>query len=292
MRDICFYTLYYNSPDLAQNDTVFITFITLHLKAGSTSSDQALRENETSEIMNYINNNIRGNIVLMGDLNVQKSSETSFQNLINHSNPSIRFYDPVNKLGNWHNNPDFSNYHTQSSWLITNGCAASGGLDDRFDFILINEDIKYSIKKVSYVNNSYTTIGQDGNRFDLSVSNPINNSAPNYVIDALQNASDHLPVSLKLRINQTPNTYIYKSNFISRIAYLDNSTYRIYINNQNISDINYSIIDITGKQLLKSSINISNNNYFDINLSMFPQGIYFSTLHINNSQQSIKLIVP
>ncbi len=52
---------------------------------------------------------------LAGDLNMPKSQETGFQNLLNPSTSSIRFNDPENQPGNWNNNYTFRNLHTQST---------------------------------------------------------------------------------------------------------------------------------------------------------------------------------
>ena len=58
--------------------------------------------------MAYINaNSISENYFLAGDLNMKKSQEIGFQNLLNYSVSSIRFYDPENQPGNWNNNYTF-----------------------------------------------------------------------------------------------------------------------------------------------------------------------------------------
>ncbi len=207
LRDIIMLTLYYNSPDVVtQHDTVFIHFWDAHLKAGSTGSDQDERAAETSILMNYLNTlGTLNNSLVMGDFNVSSSSEQCFQNLINYSNSNIRFYDPINKLGTWHDNQSMAMYHTQAAQLNSNNCTAGGGLDDRFDFILASFSVMNQLQKVSYVANSYKVIGQDGNRFNQSVDNPANYSTPSDVLTALANMSDHLPVILKLSIDQTPH---------------------------------------------------------------------------------------
>ncbi len=219
LRDIIIATFYYRSNELVnQQDTVFIRVIAAHLKAGSTSFDQQQRAQETQIIMNYLNSigNIK-NTILMGDLNVYSSSEQAFQNLINYTTPSVRLYDPINKLGNWHDNSSFALYHTQAAQLNSNGCTSGGGLDDRFDFILASFGIINNLYKIQYLTNSYNVIGQDGSRFNLSVDNPENYSVPANVLTALSNMSDHLPVELKLVIHQTPLIKIEENPYFSEI---------------------------------------------------------------------------
>jgi len=206
VRDLMIFKLYYNSPDISTlYDTVFITCVAMHLKAGSTTSDQSERAAETLMLMNYINGvSGMGNCLTMGDFNVQSSNETCFQNLINYPDSNVRFYDPINKPGDWNNNSSFAAFHTQSTSTDDNNtCMASGGMDDRFDFILASYNIMNNISKVAYVPDSYLAVGQDGNHFNHSINNPTNNSVPSDVLDALAGMSDHLPVILKLKISQT-----------------------------------------------------------------------------------------
>ena len=46
------YRMYYRSQGLAQGDTVFITFIVAHLKAGSDESNVATRQTQVQAVMN------------------------------------------------------------------------------------------------------------------------------------------------------------------------------------------------------------------------------------------------
>jgi len=287
IRDICFFKLYYRSPETVQGDTAFITFISMHLKAGSTTSDESDRAAETLALMNHIyNNNLTGNNVVMGDFNVYTSNEACFQNLVNYSASSVRFYDPINKLGNWNNSSSYAAYHTQSASSVSNDCTASGGLDDRFDFLLINENIKYNTEKVSYVSGTYKAIGQDGNHFNLSVSDNINNSAPSNVITALQNASDHLPVIMKLKINQSPASVYNSHSFQERKpASLGNNSW--LLPNDNNNRINVHVFDVTGR--LVCSIN-PDKNYPVISLSDLTPGLYIVHYGTINNMNSFKVV--
>ena len=72
-----------------------------------------------------------------------------------------------------------SDYHTQSTHSENTGCAASGGMDDRFDFILISKNIKQGSKGVKYLSDAYWAVGQDGKHFNESInSSPTNTSVP------------------------------------------------------------------------------------------------------------------
>ncbi|MBI9037217.1 MAG: hypothetical protein JEY97_03720 [Bacteroidales bacterium] len=202
IRDINLYRLFYKPQNAYPiSDTIFLNCITAHLKSGNTSSSREQRANMTLAVMNYISdNNFDGNNIFMGDLNVYYSSEEAYQNLTENSPNEIKFYDPINAPGNWHSNSSYSFVHTQSTHLTSNGCSAGGGMDDRFDFILLSEKMINFQENIGFISGTYTSLGQDGLHFNQSINDPQNNSAPEYVIEAIYNMSDHLPVYIDLLI--------------------------------------------------------------------------------------------
>jgi hypothetical protein len=205
IRDINFYTFYYKDPNLAvTHDTAWITCIIMHLKAGNYTGDPEERLAEVTTLMNYLNAiNKSGNYLVMGDFNTYTSDEDCYQLLVDHTNTNIRFYDPISKPGDWNNNYSFAAYHTQSTRSSDNGCMAAGGLDDRFDHIMASLDIISGGKNVKYISGSYKALGNDGNHYNDSINDGINNSVPAAVLNALYGNSDHLPVILKLNIDVT-----------------------------------------------------------------------------------------
>jgi hypothetical protein len=202
LRDINLYRLFYKFQNgYPISDTIFLNCITAHLKSGNTSSSREQRANMTLAVMNYINNqNLIGNTIFMGDLNVYYSDEEAYQNLTQNFSTDIRFFDPINTPGNWHSNQSYAFTHTQSTHLTSNGCSASGGMDDRFDFILLSERIMNFQENIEFISGSYTSLGQDGLHLNQSINYPQNNSAPENIIEALYYMSDHLPVYIDLMI--------------------------------------------------------------------------------------------
>lgn len=296
LRDIIILNLYYNGQEVqTNNDTVFIRIMQAHLKAGSTPSDQDQRANETNVIMGYLNSlGNSKNTILMGDFNVQSSTETAFQNLINYSNPNVRFYDPANKLGSWNNNSSFALYHTQATQLNSNGCTAGGGLDDRFDFILASFSIMNNLYKVKYVPNSYKVIGQDGNHFNQGVDYPANYSVPSNVLSALANMSDHLPVTLKLAIQQTPfigfDDVLYNNFKISSISWINNHL-TLQLQGELYGNMQIDIFDAMGRKIFSSNIFLSNNcNIISLPCINVSKGLYFVSCKINNQMTNVKVI--
>lgn len=213
-RDINIYKLYHKSPYLAQGaDTTFFYCAVAHFKAGPAGSDQAQRAAMAQEVISYMmEKNISAPFLFMGDLNLYTSSEAAWGVLVNGTG-DYRFSDPANMVGAWSQNAAFATVHTQSTRTQA-GCGASGGMDDRFDFILTNPFLTTSSYPVNVVAGSYATPGQDGLRFQGSLINPPNNSLPSEVINALFNLSDHLPVFIDL-IARTPQPVFLPDLFFS-----------------------------------------------------------------------------
>lgn len=296
VRDIMIYNLYYNSPDVsALNDTVFLRCVVMHLKAGSTASDLTQRDAETNTLMNYLNGlPSMGNCIVMGDFNVQSSNEDCFQNLVNYSNSNVRFYDPVSKLGDWNNNSSFAAYHTQSTSLSGNGCLASGGMDDRFDFILASFYVMNNISKVAYVSNSYWAVGQDGNHYNQSVNSGTNNSVPSNVLTALANMSDHLPVTLKLKISQTPAAGINSQEYLLDNIKFENpvndiAEFQVYSNVQDKYIV--TMYNQLGENIYRITVPVyPGYNTINVPTSSCSQGLYFVNFSGVNKSSTVKIV--
>ena len=71
---------------------------------------------------------------------------------------------------------------------------ATGGLDDRFDFILVSAALMDDQNTAYIIPESYRPWGNDGQHFNQSINDGTNGVVPEKVADALHVASDHLPV--------------------------------------------------------------------------------------------------
>jgi exonuclease III len=281
VRDIDVYTLYYKDPlGLAANDTVFFNVAVAHLKASSTKADKDERARQTEALMDYINTTKTEaqNWIFSGDFNVQTSTETSFQNLINHANPDIRFFDPADAIGSWNNNSSFVNVHTQStrSSATNGGCFSGGGMDDRFDFILCNKEIMDNRIHLGYIKNSYKALGQDGNRFNSTINSPTNTSAPQAVIDALYGMSDHLPVILDMSTRKWI-AGVDKVNNSVRIVMPNpaGNQWFIEVLGDNLTPLKIEIIGLNGQAIHSfETVGQANKQYAQQDLAAIANGIY------------------
>ena len=281
IRDINIYKLYYNSSDLStKRDTAYITCIVAHLKAGSDDDEVKKRGVMVQTLMDYLNDiNYSGNILVMGDFNLYKSTEPAFQTLINYSNPEIRFHDPINQIGSWHNNSYYSNYHTQSTHTSGCGCPSTGGMDDRFDYILMTKPVIDGTDKIQYINGSYHALGQNGTFFNNSLLSSTSRTIPDSVVNALYNMSDHLPIITDLSVNQTHVSIKKKPLKINSFDFkltnpvYDNLKLSVF-NSSNSKKINVSIISILGKTIFSKNY-LSDNETITLPVNSIQSGIYF-----------------
>ncbi|HOG19157.1 MAG TPA: hypothetical protein PKW37_01760 [Salinivirgaceae bacterium] len=198
LRLINRYLLYHKNIGV---DTAFMDFYCAHLKGSSGATNAMRRYNETKKFTNYLEKlPEKRNVFFGGDFNFYDyETEPACVYLLDSG--AIKFFDPINSLGNWHDNPEFAAIHTQSTRTEAFGGGATGGLDDRFDFIFVTEDILNGSNKVKYVENSYKALGNDGQRLNMSlIAEPLAENLPDSVIFALYYSSDHLPVVMKIAV--------------------------------------------------------------------------------------------
>lgn len=186
LRDINEFRLRHN----VTGDTIII--YSVHLKAGDSSADSIQRAAEIDSLRKRTNSlPPNSNFIVVGDFNIYNSNELAFQKLLNQSQSGY-VIDPLNLIGNWSLGA-FAPYHTQSTRIRNFGGGATGGLDDRFDMILMSNSILTS-GGITFNPGSYVTYGNDGNHYNDSINKPPNTVVSQQIADALHYASDHLPV--------------------------------------------------------------------------------------------------
>ena len=95
--------------------------------------------------------------------------------------------------------------HTQSTRNTgSNSCFSGGGLDDRFDLIMMSGQVVEDTGAVSYIEDSYKALGNDGMHFNQDINAGTNSSVPSAVLSALYEMSDHLPVLADLKVKLLP----------------------------------------------------------------------------------------
>jgi endonuclease/exonuclease/phosphatase family metal-dependent hydrolase len=187
---------------LSGGDVYFYVY-SMHLKAGNTSPDADSRLAQCTLVRNDANNLPAGtHFIEVGDFNLYDSTEDSYNVQLTGSlaDNDGRAFDPISTPGAWHANSSFSHIHTQcphNNNANPPPGSVGGGMDDRFDFLLISAALKDG-QGLDYVSGSYKAYGNDGLHFNNDINDPPTIPEGQTIADALHGASDHLPVVLEL----------------------------------------------------------------------------------------------
>ncbi|MBK6767090.1 MAG: hypothetical protein IPG71_12550 [bacterium] len=194
LRDINGYVL---RPAGIMSDTLDFRVYSGHLKA--SQGEEAARLAEAQILRSHLNALGPGHYIFGGDFNLYTSTEDAYVELIgSQADNDGRLYDVLNQPGSWHNSATYAAIHTQSPRLGNLGDGgATGGMDDRFDFLLPTYAFQ-TLPSWQVVPGSYTTFGNDGAHFQESINTGTNFAVPDSIADALYLSSDHIPVFLDI----------------------------------------------------------------------------------------------
>ncbi|MFY0675402.1 MAG: endonuclease/exonuclease/phosphatase family protein, partial [Bacteroidia bacterium] len=264
---------------LNAGDSIISTFVVVHLKAGNGSSDNRSKESAAKMIREYIDEETNGeNIFLSGDFNIYSPSEGAFKEFTERGVNT--FNDPVNEIGEWSNTEYYAPLHTQSTRTTSFGSGSAGGLDDRFDWILVSDDVVNGTNKMEYVLGSYKAFGNDGKHFNNAINFKENTAVRDEVADALHEMSDHLPVVMK--VANTFTNSVVKQKLVQPYSVVYNGSLIM----REVKQFDYfEVIDINGRIVESSRIAKGNET------------VEISTLNINslylvrllNSQEVVTL---
>jgi len=193
-----------NPPSDPQTN-ITMYFVSVHLKGGDEGetateiADNERRELGVRDIMDYINANLTtsDHIVVTGDMNFYgASNEPGYAAFTSDVTYPILLHHPP---GEWFRNSNtYVNTYTQSTRAGANNQfgngGAGGGLDDRFDLMLFSENLLTQNNEVTYVGNSYESVGNGG---DLNDAVTAGNSP---IASQLLYMSDHHPVVMELEL--------------------------------------------------------------------------------------------
>lgn len=282
IRDLNFFKFMVNDPNLEfHNDTTFIYAVSAHLKAGNTSQDRFLRQEMTQVMVAGMEDfEPYAGVLVGGDFNLYSSTEQAYQTLLNPLNP-VQLKDPLSAPGEWSNNPAFAWLHTQSTRTTSLGDGATGGVDDRFDFILASANMFDADARIRYVSSSYEALGNNGTCFDQRIIDCVGGNTPQSIRWALWQMSDHLPVKMEVDAflpqfvgidQQTQHSLtITGENCVSQSLRLTT--------NAHLPPTPYTITDSFGKVLQRGIT--QGGELLHIEVAALPQGIHL--LHLENT---------
>ncbi len=204
-------------------DTLYV--FSVHLKAGSSSSDRAQRDAELDTLRKYTNALPAGSYFLAcGDFNLKSETDGSGYQMITTPSPNNdgALYEFISWTGSW-SLPSNAILHTQSPRSTASNSTipygtiggAGGGMDDRFDLVLGSRAI-YEPGGIDYIPGSYEAYGNAGLHYNVSLLDPpAHPTLPANIISAIHNLSDHLPVRSKFSYSTEPMLSAFASAEIS-----------------------------------------------------------------------------
>jgi hypothetical protein len=289
-RDFNHYILKIKTVD-ADTNPIYLDVFVSHLKSSSGTTNQQLRLAMVNDFVAYLETlpNHR-NVVFGGDLNIYTSSEPAFQELIDTNN-NITFVDPADRVGSWHNNINYIDVFTQSTRTQNGLGGATGGFDDRFDFILTSENMLTNTD-LFYVPDSYQVYGNNANsncyNGEINTAN-CDGSEFNFTIrDALYYMSDHLPVTLEL---QTPEALSVETpTYFNGIKFVGSNVVseQLQLKITNSAIDNLTIYNTLGQKI--ETLKTKNVANLAIDVSKLASGIYY-ILTSNKLIRPLKFVI-
>jgi hypothetical protein len=290
-RDFNHYKFKLNTVNQASNP-IFIQVIVCHLKASRDDPNPALRLQMVNDLETYLDTFPSTDYVILGgDLNLYTNTEPAFLELTDVTN-NITFVDPANRVGSWHNNTSFIDVFTQSTRTQAGLGGATGGFDDRFDFILTSENMLTN-PDIFYVNNSYQVYGNNGNincyNQEINSSNCDGVDFNTTIRNVLYIMSDHLPVTLELQTNETlsTNNFNIKQAFSIIGSNIVKNELSIQIDTAIFKSDFVFIYNTLGQKI--ETYKVENINLLRINVSNLSNGLYY-VVTSNSNLKPLKFI--
>jgi len=307
LRDINeFKIIHLTYPD----DTLRI--YSVHLKASSGISNENQRASEVDSLRKFTNQLAMNSFyIVAGDFNIYGDYEPAYQKLL-HVNGNNRghFNDMIQGMTGVWNNFNYRQYHTQSTRTRNFGGGASGGLDDRFDMILVSPEVSYG-GRIAYVPGTMTAYGNDGNHYNDSINKRPNTAVPDSVADALHYAADHLPVIAVFTFgnpigitgnhNTIPGGYLLEQNYpnpFNPSTYIKFSIPAAVVKGPTVNtvrdrSVKLIIYDHLGREVTTLvNQNLTPGVYTaDWNAAGYASGVYFYTLQSGSYRETKKMIL-
>lgn len=271
-----------------------IRLYSCHLKASSGSDNEQRRREEAAVLRQQLDLlEPTSQFMLMGDFNLYTSNEPAYQLLLDSApDPDGQLYDPIDRPGNWSNNITFAVIHTQSPRVESFGGGATGGMDDRFDFILVSRALMDTVGSYA-VSSTYRTVGNDGQHFNLSINAGTNSAVPDSVADALYYGADHLPVQCDFVFrpegNSVDDRRILPSEITLATCYPNpfNPLLNIRLNPA-IRSANVQIFDLQGRRIISESVQ---HGFAQYDFNALSSGTYLVRIESADQVQTVRTVL-
>lgn len=281
-RDINKYKLQLRTED-RDNPVYAYAFIT-HLKSSPGLANRLIRLEmvETlTEHLAYLEPDAF--VFFAGDFNLYSSDEEAYQELLSQQN-AIPFIDPIDSPGDWHQNETFSYLHTQSTRVsnVGFGTGASGGMDDRFDFILLSENFFLDNPNLQYITDSYHAFGNNKNCYKKDIHDTdCTGEFSQEIREKLFWMSDHLPVVLEIETQRallnTPTKKL--PTHLPKIMSnpVENNLFIQIPSLTSDQPLKIKVYNVMGKAIINSAI-AHKDSIISLPVEHLPAGVYFIQL--------------
>ncbi len=235
-----------------------LTFFTAHLKASDGNEEELQRWEEAKELAKLVETKDENfQYILGGDFNIYGPEEKSY--LLLKDSLKVALVDPLwDAQKPWRRNESaFRGIYSQSTRTENLGDGGStGGLDDRFDFLLFSHQF-FSSPHLKYLEESYQTIGNDGAHFNTSIIDGGNSAVPDSIAEALYRASDHMPVISKIVYTTKTATSPIAHAGADKVASIGES---VILDGSQSYDPNGTIVEYSWVQTAGPEVTLSNTN--------------------------------
>ncbi|MDP6669911.1 MAG: endonuclease/exonuclease/phosphatase family protein [Candidatus Krumholzibacteria bacterium] len=263
---------------------------TLHLKASQGSTNENRRHDECLVLRNQLDTLPEDMpFIVAGDFNIYHSSEPAYQLLLS-SGPG-QLLDPIDSPGNWHDNPSFASIHTQCPRKEQFGGGSYGGMDDRFDLILVSEHLLDG-EGLELLPETYTAYGNDGEHFNESILyGGFNNAVPFEIAEAIHEASDHIPILADIALGESVDAPESEAHSIRLSAWPNpfNPTCVLEVRLEEAAKVTLEIFNLKGQRLevLVHRILEAGRQQFPWKAEGQPSGLYLARLRTNRGQEKV-----
>ncbi len=273
-RDINYFKLNVLDDNAAPTSELVHVYVT-HLKSSQGNANEQLRLAMAEVLIDSIALlPAESNVIVAGDFNVYYGQEPAYEMLLS-TNGTNTLNDPIDMPGWGSSNFQNKEVYTQSTRLSSLSDGAGGGVDDRFDFILLSDHLMNSNSDLTYQSNSYKALGNNGTCYNEDLIDcTTTDNVPYDILRSLYYMSDHLPVVLSLDKNNVvsaPESSVLLEDNLVKITPNPANTYLDFVWD-NVRHMDLSIFSLQGKLMLNKRL-LSGNAKLDI--TNLNEGLYF-----------------
>lgn len=269
----------------------------VHLYPGSGPVNENRRAAEIDSLRKFtLSLPLNSLYIAAGDFNITGANEPAYIKLMQTGNGN--FIDLLPPMPGIWDNPVYAPYHTMSSRVRSFGGGSTGGLRNRFDLILVSPLISNN-GRISYVPNTMTAFGNDGNHYQDSINQRPNTIVPDSIADAIHYSSDHIPqfavfkfgnpVGIHIYHNNYPHIFLLKQNYPNPF----NPVTVIGISIPEAGNILLKVYDSKGDEAatILDKFILAGDHTIHFDASHLSSGIYFYTLRCGDFTNTKKMIL-